>query len=182
MVLHLALFGIVVFLHAFLADVRLQVLKAIYEAEGFAYKNGFDMPCDLLAKRMADLNQTSTQNAGARLLGAALIFIAIDDENGPVLYKVDPAGYFVGYMATSAGPKSQEITNALEKSIKNAPVIESNEELLKLAISTLCNAVGSDLKASEIEVGAVTTDANGSFSRLTETQIEDYLNKIAEAD
>lgn len=92
--------GFCFFIHTFLADVRLQVLKAIYEAEGFAYKNGFDMPCDLLAKRMADLNQTSTQNAGARLLGAALIFIAIDDENGPVLYKVDPAGYFVGYMAT----------------------------------------------------------------------------------
>ena len=44
--------------------------------------------------------------------------MGIDDEVGPQLFKVDPAGYYVGYKAVSAGGKQQEALNHLEKKFK----------------------------------------------------------------
>ena len=37
------------------------------------------------------------QHAYMRPLGVVPILIGIDEERGPQLFKVDPAGYFVGY-------------------------------------------------------------------------------------
>ena len=37
-----------------------------------------------------------------------MILIAIDDENGPQVFNTDPAGYYCGYKATSAGVKQLE--------------------------------------------------------------------------
>ena len=37
------------------------------------------------------------QHAYMRPLGVISILAGIDDERGPLLYKTDPAGYFVGY-------------------------------------------------------------------------------------
>lgn len=48
----------------------------------------------------------------------AMILIAYDDERGPLLYKTDPAGTYMGFRATAAGPKSQEAHNYLEKQYK----------------------------------------------------------------
>ena len=53
-----------------------------------------------------------------RPLGIALILIGIDDDLGPQVFKLDPAGYYVGFHATSAGQKQQESMNHLEKKWK----------------------------------------------------------------
>jgi hypothetical protein len=37
------------------------------------------------------------QHAYMRPLGVVSMLIGIDEERGPQLFKVDPAGYFVGY-------------------------------------------------------------------------------------
>ena len=47
-----------------------------------------------------------------------MILIAYDDENGPQVFKTDPAGYFCGYKATTAGVKQLESNSFLEKKIK----------------------------------------------------------------
>lgn len=49
---------------------------------------------------------------------AAMILIGIDPEFGPQIFKLDPAGYFVGFHATAAGQKQQEAMNHLEKKWK----------------------------------------------------------------
>jgi 20S proteasome subunit alpha 1 len=47
-----------------------------------------------------------------------MIIIGIDPELGPQCFKLDPAGYFVGFHATAAGQKQQEAMNHLEKKWK----------------------------------------------------------------
>ncbi len=47
-----------------------------------------------------------------------MILIGIDPEFGPQCFKLDPAGYFVGFHATAAGQKQQEAMNHLEKKWK----------------------------------------------------------------
>jgi len=98
-----------------IADARACVDRARGEAAEFQYKYGYEMPCDVLAKRLANINQVYTQRAYMRPLGVAMTLIAVDSEHGTQLYKCDPAGYYVGYKATASGPKQQEALNFLEK-------------------------------------------------------------------
>jgi len=98
-----------------IADARALVMDAISESSDFAYRYGYEMPCDALAKRLANMNQLYTQRAYSRPLGVAGTLISVDFERGPQLYKFDPAGYYIGYRATAAGPKMQEALNFLEK-------------------------------------------------------------------
>ena len=113
-----------------IADARAQVQKARLEAAEFKYQNGYDIPVDALAKRLANVAQVSTQRASVRPYGVgkflcttqthflAMILVAYDDERGPLLYRTDPAGVYMGYKAAAAGPKSQEAHNYLEKQYK----------------------------------------------------------------
>ena len=63
---------------------------------------------------MADEFQVYTQHAYMRPMAAMCMFVGIDEEKGPCLFKNDPAGYCVGYKATSAGVKEQEAINFLD--------------------------------------------------------------------
>lgn len=40
-----------------------------------------------------------------------MILIGPDDERGPQVFKLDPAGYFVGFKAVASGQKQTEATN-----------------------------------------------------------------------
>ena len=108
--------------------------RARQEAAEFRYKYGYEIPTDMLAKRVANINQVYTQQAAMRPYGVSMILVGYDDELGPQLYKCDPAGYYVGYKATSAGAKQQEALNHLEKKLKKNPELNMED-----AIEVKCN-------------------------------------------
>lgn len=62
---------------------------------------------------------------------AAMILIGIDPELGPQCFKLDPAGYFVGFHATAAGQKQQEAMNHLEKKWKKLDSGNGGEDASK---------------------------------------------------
>lgn len=124
-----------------------------------------------------------------RPLGVAITLISVDEEKGPQLYKCDPAGYYVGYKATASGPKQQEALNHMEKKLKNKDYAEGNwEEVVELGITALSNVLSVDFKKHEIEIGIVggpRPDGQGThsgFRALTEDEIDERLNAIAEKD
>lgn len=173
-----------------IADARASVDRARGEAAEFKYKYGYEMPCDVLAKRLANINQVYTQRAYMRPLGVATTLISLDDEVGPSLYKCDPAGYYVGYKATASGPKQQEALNHLEKKLKNKDCAPGDwEEVVELGITTLSTVLSVDFKKGELEIGIVggprLDDEEGTssvFRKLTEEEIEERLQAIAERD
>ena len=188
------------------------------------------MPCDVLAKWLADNNQVYTQHAYMRVMAVETMFIGINDDDEddkkPMLYKVrfpllcsdtpmamgecklcpsrpqptddsirfdsirfdlqvDPAGYYAGYHASCAGTKEIECTNWLEKKMKSylgeSPKPLSLTQAVRLGISALQNVLSEDFKASQIEVGVVSTQ-DCVFRKLTEDEIDDHLIAISERD
>jgi len=161
-------------------DARNLVTRARYEAAEFKYKNGYPIPVDYMSQRIADLAQVWTQHAFMRALAVVTMFIGMDEEKGPQLFRCDPAGHFLGYKACAAGTKDQEATNYLEKKFKQNET-PNMKQAIELAIITLQNVVGSDLKPSDLEV-AVVSKANPKFTTLGEAEIETHLTAISERD
>ena len=65
-----------------IGDARSLISRARHEASDYAYKHACPIPIDLLARRIANLNQLSTQEAGMRPMGVSLTLIGIDEERG----------------------------------------------------------------------------------------------------
>jgi len=162
------------------ADARVSVQRARYEAADFKRKYGYDIPVDYLTKRMADIAQVSTQHAFMRPYGVALMFIGIDPEQGPLLYKSDPAGYFIGYKAASAGAKEDDANTWLENKFKKKLVLDQ-KQTTQMAINCMQTILATELKKTDIEVGIVTSE-DPLFRRLAEDQIEEHLTEISERD
>ncbi|KAJ3080634.1 Proteasome subunit alpha type-6, partial [Quaeritorhiza haematococci] len=163
-----------------LADARGQVARARMEAAEWRYKFGYEITADMLAKRVSNINQVYTQYASMRPLGVSMILIGYDEEKGPQVFKCDPAGYYTGYKATTAGAKHQEALNHLEKKLKK-DVPLNDEETVELAITTLSNVLSIDFKPTDIEIGIV-SESDPTFRTLTESEIEAHLTRITERD
>ena len=172
-------------------DSRSLVQKARSEAAEFHFKYGYEIPPDFLARILADQAQVYTQHAYMRPLGVVPIIAGIDEEKGAQLFKVDPAGYYVGYKATASGTKDQEATNWLEKRHKGADGGMSAlgyEDTVQTAIAALQHVLAEDLKAGDIEVGMVAggvgpaVGQGGLFRVLPEAEVEEHLVAISEKD
>jgi 20S proteasome subunit alpha 1 len=102
------------------ADCRAVVQQLRQHSAEFRFNHGYEMPVDVLARALADRAQVYTQHAYMRPLAVVSLLCGMDEEKGPLLFKVDPAGYFAGYKAAAVGTKETEATNALEKKVRAA--------------------------------------------------------------
>ncbi|EPY36360.1 20S proteasome subunit alpha 1 [Angomonas deanei] len=136
---------------------------------------------------MADKAQVRTQQAGLRPMGVVSTFIGMDqlDEDGslvPQIWMVDPAGFYCGYHGFAVGKKQAEANAALEKHQKVAAFDTLTEkEAAMIALSALQSAIGSSVKATEVEVGRCSV-THPSFERVPDAEVEEWLTAVAEAD
>eukprot|EP00401_Gymnodinium_catenatum_P030230 CAMPEP_0117489468 /NCGR_PEP_ID=MMETSP0784-20121206/17050_1 /TAXON_ID=39447 /ORGANISM="" /LENGTH=244 /DNA_ID=CAMNT_0005284195 /DNA_START=87 /DNA_END=821 /DNA_ORIENTATION=+ len=162
------------------ADGRALVFRAREIAAKFKDKNGYEIPVKHLTLKVANIGQVYTQHAYMRPYGVIAMFMSMDEEKGPSLFHVDPAGFFLGYKAVAAGAKDQEATNALEKIVKKKMALPE-AETIQQAVLTLQTVMGLDFKPTDIEVGVV-SKTHTAFRRLTEAEIDNHLTAIAEKD
>jgi len=161
------------------ADARAQVQRMRQEAHEFKFNHGYDMPVHMLAKRMADLCQVRTQRAGMRALACFSTLVGVDDEKGPQLYQVDPAGMYFPFKAVAAGGKKDEASNWLEKRVAEFGDL-GKDDIIRKAIICLQHVLSADFRGTEIEVGFV--EGSGRFSTLTPSEIEEHLTVISDMD
>lgn len=148
---------------------------------------------------MADLAQLFTQYAGMRPMGVNMLLIGIDEETSqPQLYKLDPAGYYIGYLACAAGQKETEAMNFLEKKLRSKTQSSTGEETaaeasqmnvglsydetVQLAITTLQSVLSAELKPSDLEVAVVRAGEDRSFTILSDEKVDRVLTSISERD
>ena len=188
-----------------LADGRSQIQRCQAEAAEFRYKYGYEITPDMLAKRIANINQVYTQRAAMRPLGictlrsmllsllqnsvlydkiAALILIGIDEERGPQIFKLDPAGYYVGFRATATGQKQQESMNHLERLFKKdeGTAALKTDEVIEAAITALSTVCQTDYKATEIEIGICSPSGEGESQYRTVSVNDGSASVILETD
>ena len=189
-------------------DAKAQVHRVRSEASEFAFRYGYEAPVSYLARRLADVNQVYTQHAYMRPLGVTLLFLGWEEGEGgvcaPQLYKVDPAGYCIGYRACAAGAKDSEAQNWLEKQLREkqeaqtaertaagtaesdrtqllVDVALSDDEVMTLGIGALQSVVSSELRPSDVEV-ALVSKADQAFRVLADAEVEAILTRISERD
>jgi len=183
-----------------IADARNQVARARSEAADFRYKYGYEITPDALARRLANINQVYTQRAAMRPLGIAMILIGVDPEFGPQCFKLDPAGYFVGFHATAAGQKQQEAMNYLEKKWKKlnngggaedaaaAGKALTRDQVIEMAIEAISTVHATDFKPGEVEIGIISdtedevAERRGQWRVMGEAEVERHLLAYAEKD
>eukprot|EP01138_Halocafeteria_seosinensis_P003628 gb/GECG01003707.1/.p1 GENE.gb/GECG01003707.1/~~gb/GECG01003707.1/.p1 ORF type:complete len:243 (+),score=40.62 gb/GECG01003707.1/:1-729(+) len=158
-------------------DSRAMIQRARQKAVNFFHTNGYEMPVEFLAKKMADDNQIYTQYAMKRAFGVVSILGAVDEESGPQLFRVDPAGHYVGFKACAAGLKEQEATNWLEKRVQENAQADERTALHR-AISCLQTVLGTDFRSDELEVAIIRKGER--LNRLSENEIDGHLTAIAE--
>ena len=151
------------------------------QAAEYKFVNGYRIPVHVLVQKHAETCQLSTQRVGMRTLCVVITIVGIDEEKGPQVFKIDPAGFCMGYKAIAAGAKEQEAINHLEKVYKKKKDGWELNEAIQTAIGTLQSVIGSDFKSSELEVGVATVDRS-HFVKLSTEDIDFHLNAIADAN
>ena len=161
-----------------LPDARALVTRLRYEAAEFRNKYGYNTPAHVLANKCGDLSQVYTQQAFMRPYGVFTMLASIDDEKGPQLFKVDPAGLFHGYKAVAAGAKEDEATNFLEKQWKKTNGQWTMAETIQVAIDCLQYVSSQEFKKTDLEVGVV-SKAWAGVKVLSADEVEEHLIVLA---
>lgn len=149
-------------------------------AGDYRYDFGYEIPIHILADKVGDFAQSYSQMVYMRPLCVVTMLFGIDDEKGPQLFKIDPAGYFVGYKGTAAGEKEQSATNQLEREFKKKGAL-TRDEAVKVAIKSLQNTLSMEFRGSDIEL-AIVTQEDTNLKILSIEDIDKELLKISESD
>jgi 20S proteasome subunit alpha 1 len=149
-------------------------------AGDYRYEYGYDIPINVLGDKVSELAQMYTQHAYMRPLCVVTMLFTIDDERGPQLFKIDPAGHFVGYKATAAGEKEQSASNQLEREYKKRSDF-STDEAIRTAIKALQTTLSTEFRNTDIEIALVSFESP-EVHLLNLEEIERELSKVGESD
>ncbi len=154
------------------ADARVVIDYARVQAQ--IERLTYDEPImiETLVKKISDLKQQYTQQAGVRPFGIALLIGGVDSK-GPELYSTDPSGTYYGWDATVIG-KDSKIKEYLEKHYSKKLNLD---EAIILGLKALKAGEGEQILPETVEIGVITTETK-TFKVLSEEENKNYISKL----
>jgi len=113
----------------FTSDAR--ILIDIARQESQTNRLLYDEPIDMnyLARRLGDIMQNYTQNAGVRPFGVSLIIGGVD-LLGPSVHQLDPSGIYNKYFLTASGMNRNEALEATKLLYSKSASLDALKELV----------------------------------------------------
>jgi len=149
------------------SDARVLVERSQEKSAG--YRITYDSPIDILSiiKDIGNLAQYCTQSGGLRPFGVSMLIAGVDNE-GRVLYQVDPTGIYNRWKAKAIGESEEEMQALLKKGYKEDMSVEDG---LKLAVTSLKKLLGDEFALERVDAAVIKSDAP-LMERVSKAKIE----------
>ncbi|ANZ78107.1 20S proteasome subunit alpha type-2 [Komagataella phaffii CBS 7435] len=109
-------------------------------------------PTKILVSEVAKLMQEATQSGGVRPYGVSLLVGGYDDNNGFMLYQVDPSGSYFPWKATAIGKNSNAAKTFLEKRWNEELELE---DAIHIALLTLKESIEGEINGETVELSVI---------------------------
>ncbi|KAI3639840.1 hypothetical protein MIR68_002154 [Amoeboaphelidium protococcarum] len=159
-------------------DSRVLVSKARKSASKYKQVYGECPSTIVLVREVAAVMQEFTQSGGVRPFGVSLLIVGYDNEQGHMMYQVDPSGSYFPWKATAIGKNQINAKTFLEKRYNDELELE---DAIHVAILTLKEGMEGGVSEDGLEIGVVQDSGPhaGKFRKLTLGEIKDHLVNIA---
>ncbi|XP_071490118.1 proteasome subunit alpha type-5-like [Diadema antillarum] len=160
-----------------IADSRTMIDKARVEAQSHWFTYNEKMSVESVTQAVSNLAlQFGDDEAGvgamSRPFGVALLFAGID-QNGPVLYHMDPSGTFLQFDAKAIGSGSEGAQSQLQELYHKSMTLK---EASKEALVVLKQVMEEKLSSTNVEVATVTPEKN--FQMFSKEDIEAIITQM----
>lgn len=151
----------------------------IDEARVYAQNNRlmYDEPIgvEIVTKRIGDIKQVYTQDAGVRPFGVSTIFGGVD-KGGNRLFATDPSGSYRAYKAVAIGIGRETAENILKEGYREDLTLE---EAVKLAVKCLLKSLQARKEQWRIQIAVVPLDTK-KFRQLSDEETERSIRHCKE--
>ncbi|MHA1265434.1 MAG: archaeal proteasome endopeptidase complex subunit alpha [Candidatus Helarchaeota archaeon] len=156
------------------ADARVLIDHARVQAQINKLTYDEDITIRQLTRKICDLKQLYTQMGGVRPFGVSLLIAGVDSD-GSQLYMSAPSGAYWSFKAQAIGSGDTKVREFFETHYK--PNLSLDESII-LALEALQQVVeGDKFDSTNIEIAVIRTDTR-LFTRLSNTEITSYIEKI----
>ncbi|MHA1146517.1 MAG: archaeal proteasome endopeptidase complex subunit alpha [Candidatus Helarchaeota archaeon] len=158
------------------ADAMVLIDHARVQAQinRMSYDEAIDIK--ILVKKICDLKQVYTHNAGVRPFGVAFLIAGID-VSGPQLFMTAPSGAFSGYQAQAIGAGAEQVAEQLQKEQNGySPSMTLNEAII-LGLKLLKEVISEEFNEQKVGIATISTK-EPEFKSLLPQEISAYIAKI----
>lgn len=158
------------------ADSNLLINYARVKAQDYLYKYDEDMSPWMVAKTIAKIAQSFTQQGGMRPFGVSFIIAGYNRDRAYEMYSVDPSGTLLRWSAHAFGEGEKTICTALEGYSSSC----TKEEAVAFGLASLAQSAEGAADPSRI-VSALLyhRDATAVKEEIPREELVAYLEQIA---
>jgi proteasome alpha subunit len=154
------------------ADARRLVDYARVQAQVNRLTYDEAISVETLTRRLCDLMQQYTQQAGVRPFGVALMLAGVD-ESGPELFTTFPSGSYWNWKASTIGRGADAAREYFEK---NYSFDLSRDEAIVLGLKALTNGIKETLPPEKLEIAYVSAE-DKKYVKLEKDEIKKFAEK-----